>query len=305
MSGAAVARRPEASTAAGLAPEPDRTGRVLGLARGRFHALAYTDWGDERAERAAICVHGLSRQARDFDVLASRLVGLGYRVVCPDLPGRGRSDRLPDADDYALPQYTADMAAVIARVNRPQVDWIGTSLGGLVGIVLAGMPNSPIRRLVINDIGPYLPLNALRRIGDAVRRAPGFFADLDAAQAWYREALSPYGTLTDEQWAHITRHSLLREEGGWRQHHDPAIASVFSFSWVYNLNLWRYWDQIRCPVLVLRGEHSDLLLPKVTMEMAERGPRAEVVEVPGVGHCPALMDEAQIRLVTDWLERTG
>ena len=304
MSGAAAARLAEAPAQA-LAPEPDRFGKVLSLTRGRFHAIAYTDWGDERAERAAICVHGLSRQSRDFDPLASRLARLGYRAICPDLPGRGRSDRLADADDYALPQYTADMTALIARVNRAQVDWIGTSLGGLVGIVLAGMPGSPIRRLVINDIGPYLPLMALRRIGDAVRRAPGVFPDIASAEAWYREALSPYGALTAGQWAHITRHSLIEEEGGWRQHHDPAIASVFSFGWVYNLNLWRYWDQIRCPVLVLRGEFSDLLLPGVAAEMAGRGPGAELVEVPGVGHCPALLDEGQIGIITDWLARTG
>ena len=143
MSGAAAARSGPAPAQASH-PEPDRFGRVLGLARGRFHAIAYTDWGSERAERLAVCAHGLSRQARDFDLLAGRLARLGYRAVCPDLPGRGRSDRLPDADDYALPQYTADMTALLARVNREQVDWIGTSLGGLIGIVLAGMPGSPI-----------------------------------------------------------------------------------------------------------------------------------------------------------------
>ena len=164
MRGAAAAQRRR--------PVAFRSDDFLSISRQHFHRIAYTEWGDPSAERVVVCVHGLSRQGRDFDFLAQALATQGYRVVCPDLVGRGRSGRLADPDDYALPQYAVDMTMLIARLGAREVDWIGTSLGGLTGMVLAGMPQSPIRRLVINDIGPYLPWAALRRIGDNVRNAP-------------------------------------------------------------------------------------------------------------------------------------
>ena len=278
-----------------------RTSEVLSISRRRFHRIAYTEWGDRNSSRVAVCVHGLTRQGRDFDFLAAALAAEGYYVVCPDLAGRGRSGWLPDPEDYALPQYAVDMTTLIARLGVDEVDWVGTSLGGLIGMVLAGMPHSPIRRLVINDIGPYLPWAALRRIGDYLRRAPSHFPDMAAAESYHREVLAPFGELTDAQWSHLTRHSVMPDGDGYRLNYDPGIVQAFRPGRVYNLSLWGYWDAIRCPVLVLRGAESDLLLPHTAAEMARRGPEAEVIEIEGCGHAPALLDDEQIGIVADWL----
>jgi pimeloyl-ACP methyl ester carboxylesterase len=166
-----------------LFPKPDRTGSVLGISKRGFHRIAYVEWGDPHAERVAVCVHGLSRQGRDFDLLAAALADRGWRVVCPDLVGRGRSDWLRDPEEYTLPQYAMDLTALIARLGVARVDWIGTSLGGLIGMVLAGQDKSPIDRLIINDIGPFLPWQALHRLGNAVRTATRDFPDLGTALA--------------------------------------------------------------------------------------------------------------------------
>ena len=282
-----------------------RTNEVLSISRRRFHRIAYTEWGDRNSSRVVVCVHGLTRQSRDFDFLAAALAAEGYYVVCPDLAGRGRSGWLPDPEDYALPQYAVDMTTLIARLGVAEVDWIGTSLGGLVGMVLAGMPHSPIRRLVINDIGPCLPWAALRRIGDYLRRAPRHFPDLAAAERYHREVLAPFGQLTDAQWSHLTRYSVVPDgDDGYRFNYDPGIVQAFRPGWVYNLNLWGYWDAIRCPVLVLRGAESDLLLPHTAAEMARRGPEAEVIEIEGCGHAPALLDDEQIGIIANWLTST-
>jgi pimeloyl-ACP methyl ester carboxylesterase len=275
------------------------------LSKSGFHRIAYTEWGDPEAARVVVCLHGLSRQGRDFDRLAAALARDGYRVLCPDLVGRGRSGWLRDPEGYALPQYCADMVALIARTGAERVDWIGTSLGGLVGMVLAGQEGSPIRRLVINDIGPYLPWSALWRIGNAVRAAPRDFPSLEAAVAYHRAALAPFGELSDAEWWHLTVHGVEhREDGRWHMLYDPALVRAFRSGLLYNLSLWRYWDAIRCPVLLLRGEHSDLLLETTAEEMARRGPRAELVEIPGCGHAPALLDPDQIAIITGWMART-
>lgn len=283
---------------------PDRQGWVLSVSRRGFHRIAYTDWGPEDSRRVVVCLHGLTRQGRDFDPLARTLADRGYRVVCPDLVGRGRSDWLRDPEEYALPQYAMDMTVLIARLGVEQVDWIGTSLGGLTGMVLAGQANSPVRRLVINDIGPYLPWAALYRIGSYLRDAPRRFDSIEQAEAHLRVVLAPFGDLNDAEWRHLTEHGLdVEPDGRCRVLCDPGIARAFRAGLFYNLSLWTYWDAIRCPTLVLRGETSDLLLPATASEMTRRGPRAELVEIPGCGHAPALLDPAQIAVVADWLAR--
>ncbi|WP_018263965.1 alpha/beta hydrolase [Methylobacterium sp. WSM2598] len=281
-----------------------RYGDVRSISRQHFHRIAYVEWGDPACERVIVCVHGLSRQGRDFDDLARALAAKGYRVVCPDLVGRGRSGRLRDPEDYALPQYAVDMTVLLAHVGAPEVYWVGTSLGGLIGMILAGMPESPISRLVINDIGPFLPWAALRRLGDTIRDATRLFDTIDRAEAYFRGVLAPFGALTDAQWRHLTEHSLLpRSGGGYELHYDPGIGHAFRPGRVYNVSLWNYWDAMRCPALVLRGETSDLLLARTATEMVQRRPGTECVEIPGCGHAPALLDPDQIRLVVEWLTR--
>lgn len=283
-------------------PRPDRDGWVSSVSKRGFHRIAYVEWGDPASERVAVCLHGLSRQGRDFDVLASTMAGQGWRVICPDLVGRGRSGWLRDPQDYNLPQYAMDLTTVIARLNVASVDLIGTSLGGLIGMVLAGQENSPIRKLVVNDVGPFLPWQALHRLGHSVRTAPRTFPDLASATNHYRMLLASFGQLTDGEWEHLSRHSIIEAKGGgWRKRFDPDITAAFRPGLFFNLSLWNYWDAIRCPTLVLRGAASDLLMPSTAKEMTRRGPRADLVEFPGCGHAPALMDKLQVGTVTDWL----
>jgi pimeloyl-ACP methyl ester carboxylesterase len=281
---------------------PFRTSSVRSISKQHFHRIAYTEWGDPDSDRVAVCVHGLSRQGRDFDFLAAALASRGYRVVCPDLVGRGESGWLGTADDYALPQYSVDMTVLLARLGVDRVDWVGTSLGGLIGMVLAGLPDAPIGRLVINDIGPYIPWPALRRLGDYLRAAPADFPDLAAAEAYFRDILAPFGQLTKQQWEHITRHSVVATpDGRFRLRYDRRIAEAFSPGRMYNLSLWNYWDAVTCPVLVMRGEDSDMLPHETASEMVQRNSRAELVEIPECGHAPALMGDEQISVVVNWL----
>ena len=291
--------------AAEVVEEGPSRGGVLGISKRGFHRIAYAEWGAANAERVTLCVHGLTRQGRDFDLLAAALTARGSRVLCPDLPGRGRSGRLADPAEYALPQYCMDMTAVLAASGAAEVDWVGTSLGGLIGILLAGQPNSPVRRLVINDIGPFVPWSALYRIGSYLRAKPESFPTYEAAERYHRKTLAPFGQLTDAQWRHITEHGVRRDaEGRYHLLTDPGIGCAFQSGLLYNLNIWNYWDNIRCPVLVLRGAESDFLLPSTAEEMTRRGPEAELVELPGIGHAPALLDASQVDLVADWLART-
>jgi len=279
-----------------------RQGSVLSMSRQGFHQIAYTEWGDPDAEETALCVHGLTRQGRDFDSLAVSLVKRGYRVVCPDLAGRGRSDWLRDPEDYNLPQYASDLTAVIARLGVKTLTWIGTSLGGLIGMTVASQVGTPVRKLVINDIGPFLPHSALHRLGLNLRHMPDSFPSYLAAESYFRDVLSPFGDLTDSQWQQVTQYSISREsDGTYRMLCDPGIARVFRPVFFYNVSLWRYWDAIECPVLLLRGEQSDLLPADLAATMCKRGPRPDYMEIHGCGHAPALLDEAQVDAVTGWV----
>jgi pimeloyl-ACP methyl ester carboxylesterase len=284
--------------------EPDRSGKILGLSLTGFHEIAYVDWGPVQASVPAVCVHGLSRQGRDFDYLAADLAAAGRRATCPDLVGRGRSGRLLNPNEYAIPQYCADMNALIARLGADEVDWIGTSLGGLIGIVLAGLPGNPIRRLVINDIGPFLPWAGLARIGSYVSAMPADFRDLAEAESYFREVLAPFGDLPDEHWSHITRHSVAWHENRERcvMLCDPQIVRAFRNPWHYSLDLWKYWTAIKVPILVIRGAESDLLPADLASEMLRRNPRATVVDIEGCGHAPPLTRPEQIGHVSEFLE---
>lgn len=273
---------------------------VLGLSATGFHRMAYTEWG--RGARTIVCVHGLTRNGRDFDVLAQDLAAsLNARVICPDVVGRGHSDTLANPDLYGYPQYLADMAVLLARLDVETVDWVGTSMGGLIGMLLAAQPRSPIRRLVINDVGPFVPKAALQRIADYVGRDPRF-ADLAGVEAHLRSHYDGFGALEDAQWRHLAEHSARRlPEGGYALAYDPAIAKAFTGVPLTDVDLWPVWAQIRARVLVLRGVQSDLLLAETAARMTAEGPKAALVEVPDAGHAPALMDPAQIAAIRGFL----
>jgi pimeloyl-ACP methyl ester carboxylesterase len=283
--------------------EPDRFGSLRGLSLTGYHHFAYVEWGPASAAVPVLCVHGLTRQGRDFDFLAHRLAAAGRRVLCPDLVGRGRSGRLRNPDEYALPQYCADLNALIAKTGARQIDWVGTSLGGLIGIVLAGLPGNPIRRLVINDIGPYLPWSGLARLGGYVASMPRAFATFDDAEAYFREVLAPFGKLSDAQWEHLVRHSIAWDENKewFAMLCDPEIVRAFRNPWHYSVDLWKYWKAIRVPILVLRGEQSDLLPADLADRMERLNPLASVRRVAECGHAPPLLTAEQIAPVVEFL----
>lgn len=266
-----------------------------------LHRMHYTEWGDPRNPRVLICVHGLTRNGRDFDTFA-RAMSSDYRVICPDVVGRGRSEWLPDKATYGFPQYVSDMMVLLARTGAESVHWVGTSMGGLIGMLIAAQPDTPITRLVLNDVGPLITAASLRRIGDYVGRAPAF-SDMAAAEAYIRAVGAPFGPLTDAQWRHLTLTSVrTRIGGGVEMIYDPGIGEAFRAAPIAgDVDLWPIYDSIRCPTLVMRGAESDLLAPDTLREMAGRGPKPRVAEVPGVGHAPMLMDPAQIALVSDFL----
>jgi pimeloyl-ACP methyl ester carboxylesterase len=261
-----------------------------------------TQWGGPRADRhAVICIHGLTRNAHDFDVLAAALAAAGHRVVAVDMPGRGGSAWLANPKDYGYPIYLASVAAVIARLDVERVSLVGTSMGGLIGMMLAAQAGTPVERLVINDVGPFIPKEAIARIAAYVGMDP-LFPDLAALERALRAVHASFGPLSDDEWQHLARHSARRVADGWRLHYDPAIAAPFAERPPEDVVLWPIWDRIACPTLVLRGAESDLLLAETAHEMTTRGPKAAVREIAGCGHAPALMAQDQVALVRDFLQ---
>ena len=266
-----------------------------------LHRMHYTEWGAADNPKVLICVHGLARNCRDFDFLAQAMAR-DYRVVCPDVAGRGHSEWLKVADDYDFPLYVADMVTLIARLDVESVDWVGTSMGGVIGMVLAAQSGNPIRRLVLNDVGPVVTGVSLQRIAQYLGKAPKF-PDLATAEQYIRAVSASFGPLTDSQWRHLTVHSLRREpEGQYAMRYDPDInAPVRKMTEFVDTDLWAFYDQVRCPTLLIRGAQSDLLTAEAARQMTERGPKAKLVEFEGVGHAPMLMDEAQIAPVRAFL----
>ena len=268
-----------------------------------LHRMAYTEWGDSDNPRVLVCVHGLTRNGRDFDDLARALADT-YRVVCPDVVGRGRSDWLDVKADYGFPVSVNDMVTLNARLNVDEVHWVGTSMGGIIGLVLASQARTPITRLVLNDVGPVITATSLQRIAQYVGRAPEF-ATMEAAEAWIREVGAPFGALTDAQWRHLTVHSVRAADGaqgGFSMVYDPGLGDAFRAAPILeDIDLWPVYEAVCCPTLALRGADSDLLEPVTLGAMAARGPRARTVEFAGVGHAPMLMDGAQIAVVRDFL----
>lgn len=286
-------------------PSP-RLRHVSCLGTRGLHRMAYWEWGDPAQPDVVVCVHGLTRQGRDFDALAADLVAAGRRVVCPDVVGRGRSDWLADPMGYAIPAYESDMVTLLARVDAQRVDWVGTSMGGLIGMGVAALEGSPVRRLVLNDVGPRIQADALQRIGSYLGRPARFGSEQEAAQAIW--AISQgFGPHTPEQWLDLTR-PLLKPDGsgGFVLRYDPAIAVPFraitpEIAALGEAALWRAYDSLRQPTLLLRGAQSDLLSAETAQAMTQRGPRARLHEFPGVGHAPMLVQPDQRQVVREFL----
>ena len=286
-------------------------------ASGEPRRLAYWDWPCEAAEASGVvlCVHGLSRQGRDFDVLAQTLCRRS-RVIAVDVAGRGHSDWLADPMAYQIPTYAADMAALMAHLRAGpdvSIDWVGTSMGGLIGMALAAQPQMALRRLVLNDVGPVIQWEALQRIGTYLGQNPSF--DSEAAAVAYLASISVgFGLHSPEQWRDLSLPLLRERDGRWWLHYDPAIAMPFK-AMTANADaaaaqqivqageaaLWGLFDAIRSPTLLLRGAQSDLLTPETATLMTQRGPHARLVTFDGVGHAPTLVADDQVAAVRDFL----
>jgi pimeloyl-ACP methyl ester carboxylesterase len=275
------------------------------LASGGLHRMAYWEWGERDNPRVLVCVHGLSRQGRDFDSLA-RDLSVDYRVVCPDVVGRGRSSWLADPMGYTIPAYAGDMLALIGALQATTVDWVGTSMGGLIGIGVASVEPCPIRRLVLNDVGPTIEPAALQRIG-AYLGAPARWGSLDEAADALWQISQGFGVHTREQWLALTRPQLKDDgQGGLVPHYDPAIAVPFraitpELAAAGEAALWQTWDRLRCPTLLLRGAQSDLLSHATAQAMTRRGPPVRLHEFEGVGHAPMLVQPEQRAVVREFL----
>ena len=269
-----------------------------------LHRMAYWEWGDPANRRVLVCVHGLSRQGRDFDTLARHLSDV-YRVVCPDVVGRGRSDFLADPMGYQIPAYVADMVTLLARLDATSVHWVGTSMGGLIGMGLASLPQTPISRLVLNDVGPTIEPSAIARIGSYLG-APIEWRSVDEAADYLLGISKGFGPHSREQWLALTRPMLKPSGAGFKPHYDPAIAVPFKAvtperAAAGEALLWKSYDAIRCPTLLLRGAESDLLTRETAKAMGQRGPRAALREFAGVGHAPTLIDAEQVAAVREFL----
>jgi len=266
------------------------------------YKMAYREWGDPANPRVLICVHGLTRNSRDFERLAKTL-SADYRVIAPDVLGRGESEWLRDPMGYAVPWYVQDMLVLVARLGVKEVGWLGTSMGGLIGMALAALPGTPIQRMVINDVGPVLLPEAIQRIAQYVGKAPPL-ANLDAARAYLRAISVSFGPHTDEESNFLTD-MMLKDDGagGLRLNYDPGIAAPFrAVMEGPAMVLWPYYDQIKCPTLLIRGAESDLLSEETAREMTQRGPKASRVDFAGVGHAPTFQHDDQIAAVAEFFK---
>jgi pimeloyl-ACP methyl ester carboxylesterase len=269
-----------------------------------LHRMAYWQWGDPANDTVLVCVHGLTRQGRDFDVLA-RAMSDRYRVVCPDVVGRGRSDWLADPAGYVLPQYVADMVTLLARVNARTVHWLGTSMGGIIGLGVAALAHSPVTKLVLNDVGPRIDPVGIARIGSYLGQVRRWRTLDEAADAMWAISTG-FGPHTREQWLALSEPQLKADGEALVPRADPQIAVPFKaitpeLAAAGEVGLWHAYDHLQCPTLVLRGAESDLLSSATAQEMTTRGPRARLVEFAGVGHAPMLVQPEQVSAVREFL----
>ncbi len=295
---------------------------VLGLSEEGFHNVVYTEWGIPSEQLpTVICVHGYSRNGRDFDTLAQYLSQQGCHVFCPDVVGRGDSSWLKQAQHYNFNQYMADMNTLIARTGAKSIDWIGTSMGGMIGMMLSAQPNSPIKRLILNDVGPQIPIHALRKLAKYIGNEPEF-KSVEEAKQYYKKNYTEFGQLSEEQWDNFTKNSIIqRQPNLFESKSDPAIKSPKSTMQIvmelfhhphkalegilYDIDLWPVWEKISCPILVIRGKRSELLTPAIIKKMYRINPKIEVREIEDAGHAPALLNIADHEMIYHWLNSSA
>ncbi len=269
-----------------------------------LHRLAYREWGAADNPHVLICVHGLTRTSADFETLANSL-SQTLRIIAPDMPGRGQSDWLPSGSMYVIPYYIQAMIALVARANASTLDWLGTSMGGLIGMGYAGLTGCPIRRLILNDVAPTLNLNALKRIGEYVGK-PVTFNSLAEGRTYVRKIIAPFGPHTQAQFDQLTDSVLIQKNNHYTLHYDPTIGDSFrnlteATVHAHEDALWQAYDHITAKTLLIHGELSDLVTPATALEMTQRGPKAMLKVITGIGHAPTLMTTEQIQIIQDFL----
>lgn len=273
--------------------------RFIPLRHSAEYRMAYHQWGDINNPRVLICVHGLARNGRDFDVLAEQLSS-EYRIICPDVVGRGKSDWLPEPLAYDVPLYLADMQVLLKTLQLDKVDWLGTSMGGIIGMLLAALPNSPIESLILNDIGCRVPNQALQRIATYVGDYK--FTTLQEVEAYMRKTYRAFHDLDDRCWRHLAECGYRTDVNGrLHLHYDPRIAEALIAAQHEDIDLMPFWSQVSCPQLLIWGENSDLLEAETVRMMQLKNPQLDVLTVKDTGHAPALMMPAQVQPVCDWL----
>ena len=268
-----------------------------------LHQMAYHEWGDPDNPNVLICVHGLTRRGSDFNVMAKAMCDR-YRVICPDVVGRGDSDWLPNPMLYGIPQYVADMVTLIARLGVQKVDWFGTSMGGLIGIFLASQDHSPIRRMILNDVGPKIEPTALKRLGDYVGKPLRFEKKKDGL-LYLNKICAPFGDFTPTQWKEYNGPHLIKDGSEWVLHYDPNISKPFAAmtsaaAIMGEMMTWKAFEAIDADILVVRGAESDLLSAKTVADMCRRNHRTRSMEIPGVGHAPAFITPEQVSLAREF-----
>ena len=285
----------------------------LGLSPEGFHKVYYRSYGHHNTDNTLVCVHGLTRNSADFHFLAQALLH-HFHLVCPDIVGRGRSDRFKEARHYSYHQYLADMNVLMQRLQVSKIDWLGTSMGGLIGMVLASLPSTPIRRLILTDVGPFIPIEAIERL-QTYASIPMEFQNLSEADAFLKVAYAPFGPMGPDAWKYFFEHTLRpTPEGTYTLDYDSRATAAVEENKsdaigvmqdnLGNVTFWNFWDKITCPVLLVRGKHSDIVPQHVLDEMHTRGPKFEYVEIEDAGHAPSLTQANQIVPIVNWLAKT-
>ncbi|MES2106698.1 MAG: alpha/beta hydrolase [Pseudomonadota bacterium] len=271
-----------------------------------LHQLSYKEWGDPGNSRVLICVHGVTRVGDDFDALAAALCD-SYRVICPDIVGRGKSGWLRNPQHYQIPQYVSDMVTLLARADAETVDWFGTSMGGLIGMGLAAIPDNPVGKLILNDVGPTINAGAIARIAEYIGQDVRF-PSFEQAAAYIKMISLSFGPHSEAEWNKLATDVLKQDsDGQWTRNYDlglavPIKATTPEMATAGQAALWAAYDAIRCETLLVRGSESDLLSLEVAQQMTQRGPQARLVEIAGVGHAPTFVHQDQIAIVKDFLQ---
>lgn len=264
------------------------------------HKIAFIDW-NENAKNTVVCMHGLISNSRDFDYLAARIAS-DFRVISIDIPGRGDSDWFEDKSLYQYPVYIADILALLASLDISEVDWIGTSMGGVAGMSLAADYPHLIKSLVLNDIGPEIPGRALAKMRKYVGMSPEF-QDFSAAKRHLQMIYKNFGVVDDEHWNHLVTHTTyIDDKQKYRLKYDPQIAETFTVDQEKpeDIIFWDLWDKITCPTLLIHGTQSDILLQS-TVDKMEKRHNMETYKMYNAGHAPALVDDKEIEHIHRWL----